>query len=261
MKNREVFDIIFIQSIQDFFAKTLDVALVCVRNNEWLTQSSNTIEFCSQYIRTSHLGYKKCDFCHQKMEKEAIEKGKPVQYRCHAGLSNFVIPIIVEDEYLACVLGGQFLEEVPNEHEFKQIAKKCGVDVDSFWEGIKNVKVIPPDKVKSIIDLLYFITNSIAMVACTNRKLADLGLDCHIPKNVKLEEWLFANYGIQKRPITGREFEILKLMVLGKNNNEIAKDLFISVHTVKSHVSSIIEKFEVEDRVQVAVKAVREGLV
>ena len=62
-------------------------------------------------------------------------------------------------------------------------------------------------------------------------------------------------------PITEREFEVLKLIVLGKSNTEIAKDLFISVHTVKAHVSSILEKFSVEDRVQVAVKAIREGLV
>ena len=63
------------------------------------------------------------------------------------------------------------------------------------------------------------------------------------------------------KPLTDREFEILRLIVLGKNNKEIANELFISVHTAKAHVSSILEKFSVEDRVKVAVMAVREGLV
>jgi len=63
------------------------------------------------------------------------------------------------------------------------------------------------------------------------------------------------------KPLTGREMEVLKLIVLGKSNTEIADDLSISVHTAKKHVSSLIDKMSVDDRVQVAVKAVRQGLL
>ena len=62
-------------------------------------------------------------------------------------------------------------------------------------------------------------------------------------------------------PLTSRELQILKLIALGKSNTEIAKELFITLHTVKKHVSSILKKMSVDDRVQVAVKAVREGLL
>lgn len=61
--------------------------------------------------------------------------------------------------------------------------------------------------------------------------------------------------------LTDREKEVLKLVIDGKSNNEIAKDLIISVHTVKAHVYSILQKLSVTDRVQAAVKAVRERLV
>ena len=63
------------------------------------------------------------------------------------------------------------------------------------------------------------------------------------------------------RPLTDREIQVLKLIVLGKSNTEIAKELLISLHTAKKHVSSILDKMSVDDRVQVAVKAVREGLL
>lgn len=71
-----------------------------------------------------------------------------------------------------------------------------------------------------------------------------------IEENVKLRETL-----------TNREQNILKLMVEGKSNNDIAKELYISVHTAKFYVSNLLEKLAVTDRVQASVKAVREGLV
>lgn len=63
------------------------------------------------------------------------------------------------------------------------------------------------------------------------------------------------------KPLTGREFEVLRLIVLGKSNTEIAKELVVSVHTAKAHVCSILQKMSVDDRVQAAVKAVREGML
>ncbi len=62
-------------------------------------------------------------------------------------------------------------------------------------------------------------------------------------------------------PLTDREYEVLKHLVEGKSNTEIAKELIVSVHTAKAHVCSILQKMCVNDRVQAAVKAVKEGLV
>ena len=62
-------------------------------------------------------------------------------------------------------------------------------------------------------------------------------------------------------PLTEREYEVLKHLVDGKSNTEIAKELIVSVHTAKAHVCSILQKMCVNDRVQAAVKAVKEGMV
>ncbi len=61
--------------------------------------------------------------------------------------------------------------------------------------------------------------------------------------------------------LTQREYEVLKLVVDGQTNNEIAKTLTISEHTAKAHVCNIIQKLVVDDRTQAAVKALKEGLV
>ncbi|HSA05829.1 MAG TPA: response regulator transcription factor [Candidatus Gastranaerophilales bacterium] len=61
--------------------------------------------------------------------------------------------------------------------------------------------------------------------------------------------------------LTEREMEVLRLLVKGKSNTEIAKDLIVSVHTAKAHVCSILQKLCVDDRVQAAVKAIRENII
>ena len=61
--------------------------------------------------------------------------------------------------------------------------------------------------------------------------------------------------------LTERELEVLKHLVNGKSNTEIAKELIVSVHTAKAHVCSILQKLCVDDRVQAAVKAIRENII
>lgn len=61
--------------------------------------------------------------------------------------------------------------------------------------------------------------------------------------------------------LTERELEVLKLLVEGKSNTEIAKELIVSVHTAKAHVCSILQKLCVDDRVQAAVKAIKENII
>ena len=67
--------------------------------------------------------------------------------------------------------------------------------------------------------------------------------------------------GTGDRPaLTSREREVLSLIVEGKDNNEIAAELVISPETVKTHVSTVLDKLEADNRVQAAVKSVRGGL-
>jgi DNA-binding NarL/FixJ family response regulator len=60
--------------------------------------------------------------------------------------------------------------------------------------------------------------------------------------------------------LTPRELQVLQLLVRGLYNAEIAQALYLSQHTVKNHVSTILMKLQVENRIQAAVRAVRGGL-
>ncbi len=62
-------------------------------------------------------------------------------------------------------------------------------------------------------------------------------------------------------PLTKRESDVLRLMAEGKSNKQIGDDLFISEKTVKNHVSSILQKMEVDDRTQAVIIAIKNGWV
>jgi two-component system, NarL family, response regulator LiaR len=64
-----------------------------------------------------------------------------------------------------------------------------------------------------------------------------------------------------KVELSSRELEILKLLVEGHTNPEIAAVLYLSLSTVKVHIRNIMSKLAVDDRVQTAVVALRSGLV
>ncbi|MDX2097676.1 MAG: response regulator transcription factor [Leptolyngbyaceae cyanobacterium bins.59] len=65
----------------------------------------------------------------------------------------------------------------------------------------------------------------------------------------------------QFRPLSNREREVLKLILEGASNPEIARQLYLSPNTVKTHVRSIFDKLGVEHRIQAAVVALQQGLV
>jgi PAS domain S-box-containing protein len=68
--------------------------------------------------------------------------------------------------------------------------------------------------------------------------------------------------GRRKVPrLTRRQREVLALLVLGRNSREIADELGVSVHTVRTHVQNLLQALEVSSRVEAVSKALNQGIV
>jgi DNA-binding NarL/FixJ family response regulator len=66
---------------------------------------------------------------------------------------------------------------------------------------------------------------------------------------------------VRRKDLSPREMEIVRLIVAGRSNKEIAADLGIGEESVKSHLKSLFQKLEVADRTQAAIEAIRHGIV
>lgn len=254
-------DIKFMQNIQDFVSKSLSIGIVTVCEGKWITHHSNPTDFCIKYTRPSKIAYSRCERCNIEVEQAAKLKKEPVISNCWTGLTIFACPIFIKGQYIGCTLGGQVASELPNENKLKGFASEFNIPENKYLEAASNLKLFSNEKIVSMVGLIYLISNSVAALLQANSKLRKLGIEYDLSDNLVLEKWISSNLDIKKKSLTAREYQILKLIVDGKSNTQIANELCISAHTAKAHVSSIIEKFEVEDRVQVAVKAVREGII
>lgn len=105
------------------------------------------------------------------------------------------------------------------------------------------------------------VIKNVAKGACwIDSNVAHLALKV-FPKPENTEIMSVSHSSEAKTRLTERENEVLKLLVQGKSNTQIAQELIVSVHTAKAHVCSILQKLCVDDRVQAAVKAIKEGIV
>lgn len=84
----------------------------------------------------------------------------------------------------------------------------------------------------------------------------------HPVATIQLEEQLREEENLPhvKNPLTRREQDVLAELTKGKSNREIASSLFVTEKTVKTHISNIFAKLEVQDRTQAALYAVKHGL-
>ena len=150
--------------------------------------------------------------------------------------------------------------------------------IETMNKDIKIIALTSHDREEEVIATLTSGATGYCLKDIDPIKLADVirdvasgvcWLDAEVGKKVlkafpKQENFklLSDNGGDENKiPLTEREYEVLKHLVAGKSNTEIAKELIVSVHTAKAHVCSILQKMCVNDRVQAAVKAVKEGLV
>ena len=104
------------------------------------------------------------------------------------------------------------------------------------------------------------------------KKALDLGAAGFLSKSINskklIEKLLEINMGLTREneipyenPLTKREDEVLKELITGKTNTQIAKDLFISERTLYHHIENIYEKLEVENKVELYGKAFELGYI
>ncbi len=127
------------------------------------------------------------------------------------------------------------------------------------------MKDINMDKLEEAIRSTYagnpWIDPPIARIVLQQlRKNSPTTVDGHNTIEIKGLEGEYAEI-VESASLTDREIEILRLIVRGCSNAEIAMQLFVTVGTIKTHVRHVLNKLCVDDRTHAAVLALRGGLI
>ncbi|WP_074239142.1 response regulator transcription factor [Chitinophaga niabensis] len=82
-----------------------------------------------------------------------------------------------------------------------------------------------------------------------------------VEKEVYIKDFTLNENELNKLRLSKRELEVLQLMAEGLSNQEIAERLFVSLNTIKTHSSKVLEKLDVERRTQAVEKAKRLSII
>ena len=194
--------------------------------------------------------FESCDFIEDIYEAESAETALEI-------VEKSKIDLIIMDLGLPGMDGIEATRIIKsNNKETKVIVLTSHNDVQEVLNSLKAganaycSKEINPTRltevVQSVLDGASWFDPSIAHI------VLEAAAKSQQDEQVKPER----DYGL-----TSREMQILKLITEGYSNNEIANQLFVSINTTKAHVASILQKLEVDDRLQAALKALKERLV
>lgn len=196
--------------------------------------------------------FEACDFLGEIFEAESAEKGLEV-------FDNNNIDLIIMDLGLPGMDGIEATKQIKSKNkDIKIVVLTSHNDEQEVLNSLKAganaycSKEINPKRliqvVQSVLDGAAWFDPSISHIVLD----AASKMQEKSGEDVKHEK----DYGL-----TTRETQILKLITEGYSNIEIAQELFVSINTTKAHVASILQKLEVDDRLQAALKALKERLV
>lgn len=142
-----------LQEIQDLFSEATGLAAIAVdAKGNYITNGSNFTDFCIKYTRGSEEGLRRCIKCDNECTGT---------YFCHAGLMDFSSDLIINDERVGAIIGGQVLPEKPDEEKFRQIASELKIDGDKYIEALRKVPIRDEKTIRAAAVMLANVINQL----------------------------------------------------------------------------------------------------
>ena len=162
----DLIDTEILQKLQDDFTEMTGMAAI-VREADGVpvTYGSNIPDFCVKYTRTSKEGCMRCEQCYQKGAEQVMEFGKAAVYFCHAGLIEFIAPIMAGGKFVGSFIGGHVFISTPDPEPLQEIAGEIGVDPEEYLEAAGSVNVISQDEIDKAARFLYTIVDALSNMA------------------------------------------------------------------------------------------------
>lgn len=226
---KDVLDIDLLQTFQDNFAISMDVASVTVDiNGNPVTKPSSYTSFCQDFTHTTTVGDSRCAESHKRGGEEAARTGRPYVYTCHAGLIDFAAPILVDGRQIGTILGGQVLTSSPDESKYRRIAGEIGVNEEGYINAVKKVKITEEKNIKAAAEVLFIVANALSKIGYEQVKLRSMSQEL-------AESFTQISSTMQ---------ELASTSVSVTNNQHVLNNEIINVQKISVEINTILESIK-----------------
>jgi ligand-binding sensor protein/anti-sigma regulatory factor (Ser/Thr protein kinase) len=174
---KDLIDIRLLQKLQDTFARAMGVAAVTVdRNGIPITESSNFCNVCTM-IRSTERGLARCQSCDAEGGRIAHDRQRPYAYKCAGGFLDAAAPIIIDGEYVGCILCGQVIPSDASEEFIQDILDTntpLGLPADKLEEELRKIEPLSRDRFKAAVEVLSLTAHNIMAKGAANLAQAQL---------------------------------------------------------------------------------------
>jgi two-component system, LytTR family, sensor kinase len=157
-------DLDLLQRLQDTFAEAMGVAAVTVdRQGKPITRTSNFCKVC-QMIRSTPVGLARCQRCDAEGGRIAHVQQKPFAYKCAGGFLDAAAPLIIDGQYVGCILCGQVIPADDPETFIEDIMARnvpLGLPPDELEAELRKIEPLPRERFKAAVEMLSLTANHV----------------------------------------------------------------------------------------------------
>ena len=162
----ELFDVDILQRVQESFSITQGISAgISDENGVALVEHTSNCDFCSKYTKMSAEGLRRCQLCDKRGAQEAMRRKAPAIYTCHAGLTDFAAPILVNGQFVGCFLGGQVLTEPLPKERVRAYAEELGISPEEYVEAASRIPVFSRERIEHIAQYMYDMGDMLSSMA------------------------------------------------------------------------------------------------
>jgi len=158
---RDKIDVAFLERVlKDLESETEFTGHVVDLEHNFITKPHWPFKLC-QLIRSSAIGFERCDECDLKAISEAIATSKPVVYECHGLLTNIAIPLRITGEPVVFLVGQYIRPEEFDEDYYIKLAGELGLNSKALVSAAKKLQVqaIHTSGEETAYTIAYLLTN------------------------------------------------------------------------------------------------------
>ncbi len=165
----DLMDVKALQRIQDEFSRyTGMAALTTDEKGIPITEGSGFTNFCTNLVRTTRLGCRRCEECDRNGAVMTLENKHATVYSCHAGLTDFAAPIMLEGKMIGSFIGGQVRTEEVDHEKMTSIAQELGISPEIFISEANKARQLEFHDVERAAEFLEGIASSLSEMAYHN---------------------------------------------------------------------------------------------